>query len=111
MPWEKVCSLDEVAEGSMHTADIRGTPVLVVRGEQGIAVMPTSCPHMANALCEGFFDGCVLTCNKHLWQWSIPDGQPMGVAEQPLSLYKNETRDGALWVNFDGPLTYEHESE
>jgi toluene monooxygenase system ferredoxin subunit len=83
--------------------------MLVVRGNEGFLVIPPSCPHMANPLADGFFDGCVLTCSKHLWQWSIPDGQPMGDAEKALLSYQSEARDGEIWVNFEAPLAYEHE--
>lgn len=83
--------------------------MVVVRGTDGFMVIPPSCPHMANPLIDGFFDGCVLTCNKHLWQWSIPGGEPMGEAEVPLLSYEAEERQGEIWVNFDRELTYEHE--
>lgn len=72
-------------------------------------VIPPSCPHMANELAEGFFDGCVLTCNKHLWQWSVPDGSPVGEAEAPLLAYESELRDGEVWVNVERELAYDHE--
>lgn len=109
MAWERLCALADVAPGAIHAADLKGTPVLVVRGTEGLMVIPPSCPHMANPLCEGFFDGGVLTCNKHLWQWTIPGGEPIGEAEKPLRAYDSETRDGEIWVDFDAPLAYEHE--
>lgn len=110
MAWRKLCALDEIGPGEIRPVETEGTPMLVVRGNEGFVVIPPSCPHMANPLAEGFFDGCVLTCSKHLWQWSIPDGQPMGDAEEALLSYESEARDGEIWVNFEGPLAYEHEN-
>jgi toluene monooxygenase system ferredoxin subunit len=43
------------------------------------------CPHQEVALCEGLFDGTVLTCHQHLWQWDIRSGAPMGIAERRSS--------------------------
>ena len=84
--------------------------MLVVRGNEGFLVIPPSCPHMENPLEEGVFDGCVLTCTKHLWQWTIPDGEPTGgEAERGLLAYPSEARDGDIWIDFEGPLTYDHE--
>ena len=108
MAWHKLCALEDIAAGEMRPADIQGTPVLVVRGNEGYLVIPPSCPHMENALADGVFDGCVLTCTKHLWQWTIPDGEPTGgEAERGLLAYESETRDGSIWVNFERPLQYE----
>lgn len=109
MAWQRVCGLDEVAPGEMRAVEAQGTPMLVVRGNEGFLVIPPSCPHMENPLAEGVFDGCVLTCTKHLWQWTVPDGAPIGEAEEALLKYEAEARDGAIWVNFERALDYGHE--
>lgn len=109
MPWHRLCPLDAIAPGEIRPVEAGGTPMLLVRGTGGYVVIPPSCPHMANPLAEGFFDGCVLTCNKHLWQWSIPDGRPLGDAEKALLAYETEERGGEIWVNFEGALAYGHE--
>ena len=107
MAWVKLCDLSDVAPGEMRTFAAEGTDMLVVRGGEAFLVIPPWCPHMENPLAEGFFDGCVLTCNKHLWQWSIPDGEPIGEAEKPLLRYESQERDGGIWVNFAGELAYD----
>jgi toluene monooxygenase system ferredoxin subunit len=109
MGWEKICKVEELAPGEMRAVRAGGVPMVLLRGEQGFMAIPPSCPHMANALVDGFFDGCVLTCNKHLWQWSIPDGQPIGEAEAPLLAYESREREGDVWVHVEGELAYEHE--
>jgi toluene monooxygenase system ferredoxin subunit len=109
MSWKKLCGLAEVAPGELRTFVLEGIEMLVVRGNEAYLVIPPSCPHMANPLVEGFFDGCMLTCNKHLWQWSVEDGQPHGDAEVALLRYETETRDGQIWVNLSRELAYGHE--
>lgn len=111
MSWVKLCNLAEVPINEMRAFTANGVEMIVLRGEDGYLVIPPSCPHMANHLTEGFFDGRVLTCNKHLWQWSIPQGQPIGEAEAPLLAYEAQTRDGEIWVNLERELVYEHECE
>jgi toluene monooxygenase system ferredoxin subunit len=106
MAWQKICKLDDVAPGTLREVSAAGVPMLFVRGHDGFAAIPPSCPHMENPLCEGLFDGEVLTCLKHLWQWTIPDGAPMGEAEVPLLKYDIEARDGDVWVNVEGELKY-----
>ncbi|TXF09812.1 Rieske (2Fe-2S) protein [Pelomicrobium methylotrophicum] len=111
MNWFKLCKLDEVPPNEMRAFTVNGIEVIVLRGADSYLVIPPSCPHMANHLIDGFFDGCILTCNKHLWQWSIVDGQPLGEAERPLLTYEAQTRDGEIWVNLAQELLYEHERE
>jgi toluene monooxygenase system ferredoxin subunit len=37
------------------------------------------------------FDGEVLTCLEHLWQWSLREGgEPRGLAAEPLEMYPVE---------------------
>jgi len=108
MAWQRVCRLDEVAPGELREVSAGGVRMLFVRGRGGVAAIPPSCPHMENPLCEGFFDGEILTCPKHLWQWTIPDGEPMGEAERALLRYETETRDGEVWVNVERELDYDN---
>lgn len=108
MAWQRLCRLDEVAPGELREMSAAGMPVLFVRSLEGFVAIPRSCPHMDNPLCEGFFDGEILTCSKHLWQWTIPDGQPMGAAEVPLLRYETESRDGEVWVNVERELEYDN---
>jgi len=111
MGWIKLCGLADVPAGEMRICRAQDVDMLVVRGADAYLVIPPSCPHMANALSDGFFDGCVLTCNKHLWQWSVADGQPIGQAEQPLLAYETRTQDGEIWVNLEKELVYDHQEE
>jgi len=110
MPWLKLCAVDDVPPGEMWSFVVEGVEMLLVRGQDSYLVIPPTCPHMANPLIEGFFDGEVLTCSKHLWQWSVRDAQPMGEAQAPLLRYEAEVRDGAVWVNLDKKLSYGHET-
>lgn len=111
MTWTRLCKLNEVPPNEMRAYTVSGIDLIVLRGAEGYLVIPPSCPHMANPLIDGFFDGCVLTCNKHLWQWSIIGGSPIGEAEKPLLTYQTQTRDGEIWVNLEKELLYEHEYE
>ena len=111
MAWERLCETDEIVPCEMRTFDVDGIVVLALRSDAGYMAIPPSCPHMSNPLVDGFFDGKVLTCNKHLWQWSAPGGRPQGVAEAPLLSYETKIEEGSLWVNLERELVYEHECE
>jgi toluene monooxygenase system ferredoxin subunit len=110
--WKTLCKLDDVDQGSMKTVEVDGTEFLVLRGEEDdVLVVPPSCPHMQTRLCEGFFDGQLLTCSQHLWQWSVKDGSMQGIAEAPLAIYPSRRIDGELRIDFERELRYQHEVE
>lgn len=75
-----------------------GVKILVVHSEAGYHAYQAMCPHLDVPLEEGFYDGSVLTCHQHLWQWDIRTGAPMGIAEAPLQRYDLREEDGALYV-------------
>lgn len=111
MNWMRLCKLEDVPPNEMRAFNVNGIEMIVLRGEGGFLVIPPSCPHMANHLTDGFFDGCVLTCNKHLWQWQVQDGQPIGEAEMPLLAYEVRLEGDELWVNLERELLYQHQCE
>jgi toluene monooxygenase system ferredoxin subunit len=112
MAWKTLCKLDEIEPATMKSVTVDGTEFLVLRGEEDdILVIPPSCPHMQTPLCDGFFDGCLLTCSQHLWQWSVKDGSMQGIAEAPLAVYPSRREGGELRIDFQRELRYQHEVE
>lgn len=112
MSWVRVATLSELPDDSIVRVNAGRFDVLVVRGTENYLVIPPSCPHMSAELADGFFDGCILTCSKHLWQWSVTDGgAAIGPAESGLLTYETKEEDGVLYANLDRELLYEHEYE
>ena len=108
MAWKALCNLDEIEPGSKTSVTKEGCEFLVYRGDgDAILVVPPSCPHMDTPLCEGFFDGELITCSQHLWQWSVKDGSMQGLAEIPLAVYPSKRVDGVLEIDFEHELTYD----
>jgi len=111
MSWVRLCRLADVPVGEMRSFTHEGVGLLVLRSAEGYLVIPPLCPHMENPLAEGYFDGRVLVCDKHLWQWSAANGEPIGEAEVGLLTYEAQTRDGDIWVNLAKELRYDHQHE
>lgn len=94
-----VCKVAEVPANGIREFAVEGGLKLVVAnagneyfGYQAI------CPHQDVALCEGLYDGTVLTCHMHLWQWDIRSGAPLGIAEAPLESYPLSVENGAIYI-------------
>ncbi|PWU23642.1 MAG: ferredoxin [Candidatus Rokuibacteriota bacterium] len=81
---------------AFETAD--GLQVLVANAGDEYFGYQALCPHMEVALEEGFYDGSVLTCHQHLWQWDVRTGAPLGLAEAPLAQFDLVVEGGVLYV-------------
>ena len=94
-----VCRKGEVpANGLKEFAAEGGRRVVIANSGSEYFACQALCPHEDIPLCEGIFDGSVLTCHQHLWQWDIRTGAPQGVAEKPLERYEVTVEGDAILV-------------
>jgi toluene monooxygenase system ferredoxin subunit len=101
-----VCPRGDVPENGMVECTVDGGLKLLVAnsGSDYFAVQAT-CPHQDVALCEGLYDGSVLTCHQHLWQWDIRTGAPIGLAEAPLEVFPVEVEGDSIYVASQSALS------
>ena len=62
------------------------------------------CPHQDVPLCEGLYDGAMLTCHMHLWQWDIRSGAPVGLAETALERYDLSVDGDSIYMESKSAL-------
>lgn len=94
-----VCRVADVPENTLKECEVEGGLKLVVANAGGeFYAFQSQCPHQDVALCEGLFDGSVLTCHMHLWQWDVRTGAPLGIAEAPLERYPLAREGDALYL-------------
>jgi toluene monooxygenase system ferredoxin subunit len=73
--------------------------ICIVNAGDRFFACQASCPHEGVALCEGVFDGEILTCLEHLWQWSLREaGDPRGLAEKALEMHEVEVEGDAVFL-------------
>jgi toluene monooxygenase system ferredoxin subunit len=83
----------------MRGYDIEGgLKVLIANAGDCYYAYQGICPHQEVCLDEGFYDGAVLTCHQHLWQWDISTGEAVGLAEAPLERYEVKVEGGEIFV-------------
>ncbi len=75
-----------------------GLALLVVNSGDDYFAYQALCPHQDAPLCEGLYDGTVLTCHQHLWQWDIRTGAPMGLAEEALESFPVQVEGDSIYV-------------
>lgn len=94
-----VCSIADVPlNGMTQCISEGGLKLLVANSGDEYFAYNALCPHQEVELCEGMYDGCVLTCHQHLWQWDIKTGGPIGLAEAPLEKYEVQIEAGNIYV-------------
>lgn len=102
MAEKRICRLEDIPVNSIkECAADDGSTVLIANANGNVHACNAICPHQEVPLCEGMFDGKVLTCHMHLWQWDIATGDPIGLAEVPLETFDVDVRDG--WIHVTTP--------
>lgn len=101
-----ICRKGDVPANGLKECETEGGAKLLVAnsGEEYFAVQAL-CPHQDVPLCEGLYDGSVLTCHQHLWQWDIRSGAPMGLAELPLERYDVTIEGDEIYVGSQDALS------
>ena len=103
MSRQLACRRSEVPEGGLKECELEGgRKVLIANSADDYFACQAICPHQEVALCEGLYDGSVLTCHQHLWQWDIRTGAPLGLAEQPLEIYDTIVEGDSIYVKSAG---------
>jgi toluene monooxygenase system ferredoxin subunit len=95
---------DVPANGMAECGAEGGLKVLVANSGTEYFACQAVCPHQEVALAEGLYDGSVLTCHQHLWQWDIRTGSPIGLAETPLECFKVEVDGDSIYIVAPGAL-------
>jgi toluene monooxygenase system ferredoxin subunit len=100
-----ICRTSDVpANGLKECEGEGGLKLLVANSGSEYFAVQAICPHQEVPLCEGMYDGTVLTCHQHLWQWDIRTGAPMGIAEAPLERYDVTVEGDAIYVGSQSAL-------
>ena len=110
MAWTKACKAGDVAENSFRQFEVNGVALLVANIGGEYFAYPPLCPHMAEPLeISGVCDGKMLTCTKHLWQWDMRTGAPLGMAERELLLYPVSKDGDDVLVDLETELVYDYD--
>jgi toluene monooxygenase system ferredoxin subunit len=97
-----LCRVAEVPENGLKECETDGgLKVVVAKADGEFFGFQAICPHQEVPLCEGLFDGSVLTCHMHLWQWDVRTGAPLGIAEVPLQRYPVALEGDSLYLGGD----------
>ncbi|MEJ2381709.1 MAG: Rieske 2Fe-2S domain-containing protein [Gammaproteobacteria bacterium] len=105
MSLTRLCRVEDIPKDGMQRFETEsGDKVLVLNSGDEYYAYQAICPHQEVELCEGFYDGSVLTCHQHLWQWDVKTGAPMGLAETGLEFFELQVKDGEIYIGSSSAL-------
>lgn len=101
--------------GQMRREILLNTPLILCRDNEGkVFALDDHCPHRGIPLSYGHFDGELVECCYHGWQFDregrcrhipalLPDS-PVKVERIRAKSYRSAEADGFIWVFMPGPL-------
>ena len=100
MDFVNVGPVDDVAKGTVISAEVEGIEIAVVHADDDqFYAVRDECSHAAIPLSEGDIDGCTLECWLHGSRFDLRTGAPTGLpATEPVPTYPVEIRDGDIYV-------------
>jgi len=100
-----VCRVGDIPANAMKECEAQdGLKLLVANAGGEFFAYQAICPHQDVPLCEGLYDGSILTCHMHLWQWDIRSGRPVGLAETALERYDLSVEGNSIYVESKSAL-------
>ncbi|MBE3596931.1 MAG: Rieske 2Fe-2S domain-containing protein [Hydrogenibacillus sp.] len=97
--WYPTISIDDLWEGEMTDVEVEREVVLLVHLEGGkIVAYQGICPHQEQYLADGTFEGGVITCHAHLWQFEAETGEGINPKGCRLFRYEVKVEDGTIYV-------------
>ena len=86
--FQLACLLSEIPPNSARRVVIDGTPIAVVRAEDGVYAINDRCSHADVSLAEGEVDGCAIECWLHGSAFDLRTGRPLSLpAFEPVATY------------------------
>lgn len=97
-----LADVHDLDDGQMHKYDLEGSPVVLVKHDDGIHAFGGTCSHFGCGLWEGKLEDHIVTCQCHGSQYDITDGSLVhGPATDPLPSYQTKEMIGRVYVKLE----------
>jgi len=109
LEWIEVGTLDDLWEGEYTDVEVDEELILLVHFSGGqLRAYQGICPHQEIALADGDFDGKILTCTAHSWQFDASTGQGVNPTGCQLYRYEIKVEEETIYVGIpqDGQRHY-----
>ena len=77
----------EIQEGAAKVVEADGREIAVFKIQGKVYAIDNLCPHRGGPLADGFFEGKLVTCPWHAWQFDVTNGSCKTVPESRQRCY------------------------
>ncbi len=94
--WHDLMAQADVPASGAVRIECDGRGVFVARGEAGVRVYDSHCPHQSTDIPQLALEGGTLTCPKHGWAFDVSSGRCVKKGTEPLKRYESKLENGRL---------------
>ena len=98
MGFVRIARCSDVPENEARTFDLGGNPVAVFHAGGQFYACRNVCPHRGGPLGEGDFDGRIVTCPWHGWQFDVTTGINVLMPAARVEMYPVKTEGEDLLI-------------
>ena len=100
---ERVCRLDQIADGKTYPATVDNLDVVLIRQGDVVYALEDNCSHQDFPLSLGEVKRGTVTCKAHGSQFDLITGKALNPpAFAPVAVYPVKIENGEVYVDVDG---------
>jgi nitrite reductase/ring-hydroxylating ferredoxin subunit len=99
MPSQRICTLEELPAATSREFTVDGHILALFNCDGEVYCLDGVCPHAGGPLARGKFEGCLITCPWHGWQFNVKCGTHSMTENIRQKTYEVEVRNGVIYVN------------
>lgn len=98
--WHDVLAEADVPASGAVRVDCDGRGVFAARGQAGVQVYDSRCPHQGTNIPELAIEGGRLTCPKHGWTFDVATGACVSKGDAPLRRFESRVEGGRVLAHW-----------
>ena len=99
----ELCDADRLWDGEMERFSVGSTAILLLKLDGQFRAYQGQCPHQGVALAEGEFEGGMITCRAHGWQFGAADGQGVNPRSACLRRFTVHVVERKVLIDLENP--------
>ncbi|HEY0801524.1 MAG TPA: MmoB/DmpM family protein [Steroidobacteraceae bacterium] len=100
----ELCDVDRLWDGEMERFSVGGANILLLKLDGQFHAYQGQCPHQGAALVEGEFEGGLITCRAHRWQFGAADGRGVNPKSACLKRFPIHVVDRKVLIDLEHPI-------
>lgn len=101
MPWQRLCSPEELQGEGILRMELVGRGLLLSKASGSWRAFSSSCVHRGGDLRPGEDDGRIIICPLHFWSFELGEGSCVQVPSMSLKSYPLRIETDAVLIELE----------